>query len=142
MVLFNDLRRRYLSISLFGLSLFTVLLLGVNVLFFSVPTALADGPLPNAVTWVFLYDANFVVPFGYLMVVDDTSNPQYMVIVQKANSANPYDLAAMQSYVAPEGYALPSNDLKNLLVSSNGTTTWIYPWIDGFLNNWWWGDWV
>jgi len=51
---------------------------------------------------VFSYDADFVPPTGYLKVVDDIANPQYMVMMQKdTSSPTSYNLAAMQSYVAP-----------------------------------------
>jgi len=88
---------------------------------------------------VFSYDADFVPPTGYLKVVDDIANPQYMVMMQKdTSSPTSYNLAAMQSYVAPTWYAIPTNALRELLISSDGSTSWIYTGDDWFIEagNW------
>ena len=65
-------------------------------------------------------------PPGFLKMVDDINNPQYMVYMRESPvDENRYSYAEMQNYVPNENEALPTIALMNILVSSNHTTTWV-----------------
>lgn len=79
---------------------------------------------------VYTYDANFNVPAGYVKIVDDTTNPQYMVIMQKVpltkqDGRQGFTYEEMKAYTPPKGYAIPTNALKDLLLTTNTSTTWV-----------------
>ena len=63
-------------------------------------------------------------------------------MMEKENSSTLYDFTGMQAYTPPAGYAIPSNALKGLLISSNGSITWIYTGDDGFIDIGGYSDWV
>lgn len=83
---------------------------------------------------ILAYSGDAVTPPGFVRIVDDTNNPQWMVYMRQypigADEGNPYgiqsyDYAGMLNYVPASGEAIPSTALKDLLVTSNGTTTWV-----------------
>jgi hypothetical protein len=49
----------------------------------------------------------------------------------------------MSSYSPPVNYTLPTTALKNALITSDGTTTWVPQNVDTFIENWGnWSDWL
>ena len=65
-------------------------------------------------------------PTGFVKLVDDIHNPQYMVYMRESPvNENWYSYAEMQSYVPNENEALPTTTLMNILISSNHSTTWV-----------------
>lgn len=115
-----------------------------------------DEPLtPPQVTitgmpdWVLPYSGDSVTPVGFVRIVDDIFSPQWMVYMRQypigSDEYNPfghaaYDYASMQGYVPLSGEAIPSTALKDLLVTSNGTTTRV---ADGTMYDYGnWSNWV
>ncbi len=94
--------------------------------------------------WVMPYDSGFVAPPGYVIIVNNTANPTEMVIVERYPADdNGHPHTDMLAHTPAPNYPLPTTALKNTLVTSNGTTTWVSLNEDNILQNWWnWADWV
>ena len=65
-------------------------------------------------------------PDGFIKLVDDINNPQYMVYMRENPiDDNGYSYEEMQNYTPNKNEALPTTALMNILLSSNHSTTWV-----------------
>ena len=89
------------------------------------PQIISNGSILT-ITWIFAYSGTSMTPPWFLKMVDDITNPQYMIYMKQdpiSNNGGGFAYDEMKSY-APSAYqAIPSKALMDLLVSSNHTST-------------------
>lgn len=83
------------------------------------------------------YNADQATPAGFVRMVDNTSSPARMIFMERVPSATGFTYTGFllaSGGIAANTY-IPSTALKDLLIGSNGTTTWVVSDTSGMLDS-------